>query len=115
VDPEISPDQSLLIFASAGRRPNDSKEHLYIVFNHNGTWSDVIPLRYGADDASGWSTDNEPNLAPDGHTVYFGSDRSVPLHFPRTPAQAQADMLRIQSWDNGGANVWSLSIAPWLH
>jgi hypothetical protein len=114
VDPEIAPDQSLLIFASAGRRANDNKEHLYIVFNHKGTWGDVMPLRYGGDDANSWSTDNEPNLAPDGHTLYFSSDRSVPLHFPRTPAQARADLSRIESWDNGGANVWSLSIASWL-
>jgi len=114
VDPEIAPDQSLLVFASAGRRANDTKEHLYIVFNHNGTWGDVIPLRYGGDDTNGWSSDNEPNIAPDGHTLYFSSDRSVPLHFPRTPTQARADLSRIESWDNGGANVWSLSISPWL-
>jgi hypothetical protein len=115
VDPEIAPDQSLLIFASAGRRANDNKEHLYIVFNHDGTWGDAMPLRYGGDDANGWSTDNEPNLAPDGHTLYFSSDRSLPLHFPRTPEQARADLSRIESWDNGGANVWSLSISPWLN
>jgi hypothetical protein len=115
VDPEIAPDQSLLIFASAGRRANDNKEHLYIVFNHDGTWGDAMPLRYEGDDANGWSTDNEPNLAPDGHTLYFSSDRSVPLHFPRTPGQARADLSRIESWDNGGSNVWSLSISPWLN
>lgn len=114
VDPEIAPNQSFLIFASAGRRPDDTKEHLYIVFNHEGTWSEVSPLRYTGDDANGWSSDNEPNLGPDGHTLYFSSDRSIPLHFPRTANQAQADLARIESWDNGTTNVWTLSISRWL-
>jgi hypothetical protein len=114
VDPEIAPNQTFLIFASAGRRPDDTKEHLYIVFNHEGTWGEVSPLRYVADDANGWSTDNEPNLGPDGHTLFFSSDRTVPLHFPRTVEQAQADLERIESWDNGTTNVWTLSISKWL-
>ena len=112
VDPEIAPDQSFLIFASAGRRADDSKEHLYIVFNRDGKWSAVTPLRYSGDDDNGWTTDNEPNLAPDGRTLYFSSDRSVPLHFPRTPQQAQTDLSRIEAWDNGATNVWRLSISP---
>jgi len=110
VDPEIAPDQSFLIFASAGRRANDTREHLYVVFNHSGHWSEVEPLRYAGDEDNGGSSDNEPNLAADGQTLYFSSDRSLPLHFPRTPAQANTDLLRIQSWDNGAANVWRISI-----
>lgn len=110
VDPEIAPDQSFLIFASAGRRANDTREHLYVVFNHGGQWGEVKPLRYAGDDDNGWSTDNEPNLAPDGQTLYFSSDRSLPLHFPRTLAQAHADLARIVAWDNGATNVWRFSI-----
>jgi hypothetical protein len=110
VDPEIAPDQSFLIFASAGRRPNDTREHLYIVFNHGGHWSEVKPLRYPGDDDNGWSTDNEPNLAPDGQALYFSSDRSLALHFPRTLDQARADLSRIDAWDNGATNVWKFSI-----
>ena len=93
VDPEIAPDQSFLVFASSGRRgSDDTKEHLYIVFQRDGTWGVVKPLRYQGDDAFGSSNDNEPNLAPGGRTLYFASDRSEPMHFPRTPAQAQADL-----------------------
>lgn len=110
VDPEIAPDQSFLVFASAGRRPNDTKEHLYVVLNHNGHWGEVTPLRYGGDEDNGGSTDNEPNLAPDGQTLYFSSDRSLPLHFPRTVEQAQSDLSRINTWDNGATNVWRFSI-----
>jgi Tol biopolymer transport system component len=114
VDPEIAPDQSFLVFASAGRRAGDSKEHLYIVFSHKGTWGTVMPLHYDGVDDNGGSTDNEPNLDPNGRTLYFSSDRSVAIHFPRTAKQAEADLLRIMTWDNGSSNVWTLSLEPWL-
>jgi Tol biopolymer transport system component len=114
VDPEIAPDQSFLVFASAGRIAGDSKEHLYIVFTHDGSWGDVTPLRYTGDDDNGWSTDNEPNLGPDRRTLYFSSDRTVMPHLPRTRAQGEADLARIEQWDNGNTNVWSLSLAPFL-
>jgi Tol biopolymer transport system component len=110
VDPEIAPDQSFLIFASAGRRENDTREHLYVVFNQGGRWGEVKPLRYPGDDDNGWSADNEPNLAPDGQSLYFSSDRTMPLHLPRTLDQARADLSRIGAWDNGATNVWRFSI-----
>jgi Tol biopolymer transport system component len=115
VDPEIAPDQSFLVFASSGRRgKDDTKEHLYIVFNHRGTWGDVMPLRYAGDDDNGSSNDNEPDLAPDGRTLYFSSDRVVPTTVPRSRERAIADLKRIDEWNNGNANVWTLSLAPWL-
>lgn len=114
VDPEIAPDQSFLVFASAGRKAGDTKEHLYIVFNSGGTWGDIAPLRYAGDDDQGWSTDNEPNLGPDHRTLYFSSDRTVAPHLPRTPEQGKADLARIEQWDNGNTNVWSLTLAPFL-
>jgi Tol biopolymer transport system component len=114
VDPEIAPDQSFLVFASAGRRGGDSKEHLYIVFNTGGTWGAVTPLRYAGDDDQGWSTDNEPKLGPDRRTLYFTSDRTLAPHLPRTPEQGKADLARVEAWDNGNTNVWSLSLAPFL-
>jgi Tol biopolymer transport system component len=114
VDPEIAPDQSFLVFASAGRRSGDGKEHLYIVFQHDGKWGDVKPLRYAGDDENGGSTDNEPKLAPDGRTLYFSSDRTVPVHLPRTRVQSEEDLKRIEAWDNGNTNVWSISLAPFL-
>lgn len=114
VDPEIAPDQSFLIFASSGRRAGDSKEHLYIAHHHithhhGDDWSTPVALRYGGDDDNGGSNDNEPNLAPGG-TLYFTSDRTLALHFPRTPEQAQADLARIAAWDNGDTNVWMMPL-----
>jgi Tol biopolymer transport system component len=114
VDPEIAPDQSFLVFASSGRRAGDSKEHLYIVFNTGGTWGDVMPVRYAGDDDQGWSSDNEPKLGADRRTLYFSSDRTIMPHLPRTPEQGRTDLARIEAWDNGNTNVWSVSLAPFL-
>ena len=107
VDPEIAPDQSFLVFASAGRRTKDDpKEHLYMVRDNHGTWGPVTPIRYDGDDANGSSSDNEPSLNHAGDTLYFSSDRTLPPVLPRTMAQAQEDLKRIETWDNGNTNVW---------
>lgn len=115
VDPEIAPDQSFLIFASSGRNgKDDTKEHLFIVFARNGSWGSVMPLRYAGDTDNGSSNDNEPDLSPDGRTLYFSSDRTLPLRFPRSRSGALADLQRIAQWDNGNANVWTLPLTPEL-
>lgn len=110
VDPEIAPDQSYLVFASSGRRSGDTHEHLFIVAHHDGTWGEVQPLRYAGDDDNGGSNDNEPRIGRDGHTLYFDSDRTLALHFPRTRDQALADEARIDAWDNGNTNVWTIPL-----
>ena len=111
VDPEIKFDGTLLVFSSAGRIPGDSKDHLFIVYKGAGdTWGGVSRLRYAGDAAAGGSTDDEPRLGPDHVTLYFSSDRSLPVHFPRTHDQAVKDTERMDRWDNGNTNVWSFSI-----
>ncbi len=95
VDPEIAPDQSLLIFASSGRRAGDTDEHLYIVKRSGTGWDQPKALRYEGDDGNGESNDNEPRIGRDGRTIYFSSDRTVKSS---------------QTWDNGDANVWSVEL-----
>ena len=115
VDPEITPDGSFMVFASDHRLPGDSKDHLFIVFRQGDGWGVPQAIRYAGDDAPGFSTDYLPHLGPDQRTLYFTSDRSVPAaHYPHTPAQAAADLRRIEQWDNGNLNAWSLSLAPLL-
>lgn len=109
VDPAIAPDQSYMVFASSGRRSGDRHEHLFVITNHNGIWGEAQPLRYAGDDDNG-GNDNEPRISTDGSTVYFDSDRTLPLHFPRTHDQAVADEARIEMWDNGNTNVWSIPL-----
>lgn len=115
VDPEIAPDGSFLVFSSSGRLSGDTKDHLYIVRRSGSAWGAVVPIRYEGDEKPyGYSTDDEPRLGPDHRTLYFSSDRAVPVHFPRKREQAERDLDRMDSWDNGNNNVWSISLTPWL-
>ncbi len=115
VDPEIAPDGSFLIFCSSGRLKGDDKDHLYITRRRGDEWGPVVQMRYAGDDKPyGFSTDDEPHLGADHRTVYFSSDRSAVVHFPRSHEQAQQDLERLELWDNGNSNVWSLPLAPWL-
>ncbi|MGA2810706.1 MAG: hypothetical protein ABSG16_04855 [Candidatus Acidiferrum sp.] len=112
VDPEIAPDGSFLVFSSSGRTPGDAKDHLFIVRKSGTGWGAVTAMRYAGD---GPSTDDEPHLGADRRTLYFSSDRSVPVSFPRTREQAARDLQRLEVWDNSNANVWFMPVAPWLN
>ena len=116
VDPEIAPDGSFLVFVSAGRLPGDAKDHLFIVLKKDDGWGPVTPIRYAGDDKPyGFSSDDEPRLGTDHRTLYFSSDRVVPVHFPRTHEQAQLDLERLDLWDNSNSNVWFIPLTSWLN
>jgi len=114
VDPEIAPDESFLIFVSAGRRQGSSLDQMYIVARQGDGWGPVVPIRYAGDENP--STDDEPHLGPDHRTIYFSSDRQFPVNYPRTPEQAKEDFKRMESvgWFGGYANVWTLPLEPFL-
>ncbi len=112
VDPEVAPDESFLVFSSAGRVEDDSQhERLFLVKREGGHWGTPALIRYQDDVTKyGPSTDNEPKLGADGHTLYFSSDRAVATHFPRTKAQADADLARLNQWDNSNSNIWFIDL-----
>ena len=58
--------------------------------------------------------DAEPQVSPDGSTLYFNSSRSLPIDPNRTRAQFLADAARLDAWDNGNSNVWTLPLRPLL-
>jgi hypothetical protein len=111
VDPAVAPDESFIVF-SAKHPDTDEHERLYVAFREGAGWSAAIDL--GAPVNLEGSDSNESRLAPDGRTLYFTSDRQTPAHWPRTNAQAEADLARIAAWDNGNQNIWRVSLAPWL-
>jgi hypothetical protein len=115
VDPEISADGSFLVFCSSGRTADCDKDRLFIVMRKGSSWGPVTPVHYTGDQILGLSDDQEPHLGPDHRTVYFSSDRSVPVHFPRSPEQASQDLARMETWDNGNSNVWSLDLTSWIN
>lgn len=106
VDPAVSPDESFLVFGS-GRIANRGID-LFIVFRNDQGWGEPIHL---GNDINTPKSDAEPRLAPDGRTLYFSSERVVPVHFPRTPEQAATDVARMQSWDNGNYNIWQVPLS----
>ena len=112
VDPAVAPDESFIVFAS--KHPaTDQHERLYIAFREAAGWGRPIDLG-DAVNGTGGSDSNEARLAPDGRTLYFTSDRQLPVSYPRTRAQADADLARIAAWDDGNQNIWRVSLAPWL-
>jgi Tol biopolymer transport system component len=115
VDPEIAPDQSFLVFTSRGRGRDASHDQLFIVRNSGGAWGAIVPIRYAGDEVNGASEDNDPRLGADHRTLYFSSDRSVAVHFPRTREQANQDFERLQTWDNSNSNIWFIPLTSWLN
>ena len=107
VDPAVAPDESFLVFGS-GRLPGRGID-LFVVFREGAGWGQPVHL---GNDVNTTKSDAEPRLSPDGRTLYLSSERMVPVHFPRTPAQAAADVARMQAWDNGNYNVWQVPLAP---
>lgn len=111
VDPEVAPDESFLVFSSAGRVEGDAHERLFLVKREGDHWGVPTMIRYQNDVTRyGASTDNEPKLGRDAVTLYFSSDRTEVTHFPRTRAQAEDDLERLNHWDNSNANVWTISL-----
>jgi Tol biopolymer transport system component len=76
VDPEIAPDESFIVFASAGRSAaGDEHEHLFVAHRHGGDWGPVARLRYDGADTT--ADENEPRLSPDRRTLYFARNADV--------------------------------------
>lgn len=115
-DPAIAPDQSYLIFGSHGMRPPLGQEHLFITFRRGTSWEAPSQIRYHGDDwaADSGNGDGEPQISPDGETLYFDSTRSAPVDLNRTRVQFLSDASRLDIWDNGNSNVWTLPLRPLL-
>jgi len=111
VDPAVAPDESFIVFGSMHPGPG-AHERLFISFRDGSGWGK--PLDLGAAVNGADNDSNEARLGPDRRTLYFSTDRAQPVRLPRTRAQAEADLARIQAWDNGNQNIWSISLAPWL-
>jgi hypothetical protein len=108
VDPEIAPDESFLIFSSAGRATSqDTHEHLYITCRSTDGWSPARQIRFPGDPKRPHvADDSEPRLSPDGHVIYFTSGRTLLINPNRTREDAAADFAKLSSWDNSNNNVW---------
>jgi Tol biopolymer transport system component len=109
LDPAIAPDQSFIVF-DANYAGKDKPDRLYIAFRDGDGWSAPVDLGNAVNRYEPWGS----HLGPDGRTLYFTSNYTAKVGYPRSPAQARADLARMRAWDNGNNHIWRLSLAPWL-
>jgi hypothetical protein len=109
VDPAVAPDESYAVFSST-RPPARHMDLFFVRRARDGSWT--TPVHLGTEVNSAGS-DAESRLSPDGKTLYFASDRVLPVTFPRSHADAVRDLDRM-SWDNSLYNIWQLDLSPWL-
>ncbi len=115
VDPAVAADGSYLLFSSKGRAPfKDDHEHLFLVFRDGAGWGKLIPVCDSGPGNGSQTLDDDALVAPDQRTLFFSSDRSVPVHLPHSRTEAEQAVKDMQGWNNGNANVWSMSLGPWL-
>lgn len=109
LDPAIAPDQSFVVF-DANYADKTKPDHLYIAFRNGDGWSAPIDLGDAVDRYQPWGS----HLGPDGRTLYFTSNYTAKVDYPRSSTQAPMDLERMRAWDNGNNHIWSMSLAPWL-
>src|SRR4030095_16045848 len=106
VDPTVAPDESFMIFGSG--RPPARGIDLFLVRREGSNWGQPIHLGVELNTPG---SDAEPRLSPDLKTLYFSSERTVPITYPRSLEQAREDLERMQAWDNGQYNIWYVPLA----
>ncbi len=84
VEPFIAPDESFILFYSAGRpdnlTPNGKTGDLYVVFRDSaGQWG--APQNLGQP-INSTAEESTPTLSPDGRYLFFASNRGVGKRFP---------------------------------
>ncbi|MET0225724.1 MAG: hypothetical protein ABW187_04715, partial [Dokdonella sp.] len=110
LDPAIAPDESFLVF-DANTPSNPAHDRLFIAFRDGDAWGTPVDL---GDSINARNDAWGVHLGADRRTLYFSSTCSQPTTFPRTHAQAEQDLARLQAWDNGNENIWRLSLQPLL-
>jgi Tol biopolymer transport system component len=110
VDPAVAPDESFLVFGSGRHAQSDMD--LFLAFRRGDGWTD--PIYLGDVINSSPASDAEARLGPDHHTLYFASDRTVPVALPVPPGQADQALGDLATWNNGLYNIWTVDLAPFL-
>jgi hypothetical protein len=109
-DPAVAPDESFMVF-DMNDPAKEGPDRLYIAFRDGVHWGEPIDLGAPINDSRGpWG----PHLGPDHRTLYFTSDRTLPMTYPHTLEEGKRQLAETQTWDNGLDNIWRVSLAPWL-
>ncbi|MGH7622340.1 MAG: hypothetical protein ACREMU_08370, partial [Gemmatimonadaceae bacterium] len=85
---------------------------LFIAFRKNDTWGTPV---YMDTTVSMPKTGNiEARLSPDHRTLYFSSTRLAPPPDHPSRAASEHGLELMEKWNNGLANIWRVSLRPWL-
>jgi hypothetical protein len=112
-DPPIAPDQSFMVFNLADPK-DDGMGDFYIAFREGDQWGKPVNLGQAINGKPGRWSQWGAHIGPDNRTLYYTSDRTERATFPMTPEQAKTQLAQMESWNNGGDNIWTVSLAPWL-
>ncbi|HSU96494.1 MAG TPA: hypothetical protein VLI40_04650 [Gemmatimonadaceae bacterium] len=109
-DPAVAPDESFMVFSSA--RLPDKGTSLFIAFRKNGVWS--TPEYMGDTVSIPHAGNIEARLGPDHRTLYFSSTHVEPALPYQTRAESEQGLERMVKWNDGLANIWRVSLSPWI-
>jgi Tol biopolymer transport system component len=119
-DPCVSPDERVLIFASAGKDLGDedrdetlkgsgvlyARADLYVSTGTQGQWSRARHLEHGINSVA---DEGAPSLTPDGKYLFFTSERSPFVEAARHRLGALEIERMLHSTLNGHGNVFFVS------
>ena len=111
-DAAVASDQSFIVFASSRPPTPAHTAWVFITYRESGRWSKPVLL---GPEINRLGPIDELRLAPDGHTLYFGSGYVMPPVYPKTGKSAERDSRRMVEWNNGNENIWKADLSPWLH
>ena len=110
-DPGIAPDESFVVFDSNDPGKKGDPDRLFISFREGDHWGKAMDL---GDEVNAGNNPWGSHIGTDGTTLYYTSDRTEAVSYPRAPTQAEADLGRLLAWDDGESNIWELSLVPWI-
>lgn len=106
--PYVAPDQSYLVFASAGRADGMGSADLYVSFRQaDGSWSPARNLGPGINSAR---SDYCPTVSHDGRHLYFSSDRGFADAPLRRPLAADEWMRMLDAPGNGLGDTYRIEM-----
>jgi hypothetical protein len=106
VDPAVARGKSFIVFGSGRHAKKDID--LFITYRTKDGWSNPL---YLGDSINSPQSDAEPRLSPDNRTLYFSSDRVVPVLKPIPLGKGTQILREMTSWNNGLYNIWMVDMA----
>ena len=102
----VAPDESYIIFSSAGREDGLGSADMYISFKKDGRWTPAQNMEPGINSDA---LDYCPTVTPDGEFLFFTSRRSNLQAYSATKRSYKGLVENLSSALNGNSNIY------WVH